>query len=88
MVENNTYSRGYKNLATVKKMFETLPIFNDILRVECQRFILMTFFVSRKHRTCLLGIGTFFGQSAQVGRHRRPWRHTFFSLQKICLQDP
>jgi hypothetical protein len=44
-------------------MFETLPIFKDSL--DCQLFMFMTFFVSRKHLlTCKLG--TFFGQSAQV----------------------
>ncbi len=38
-------------------MFETLPFFNDSL--VCQLFMLMSFFVSRKQLTCVLGISTF-----------------------------
>jgi hypothetical protein len=40
----------------------------------------MTFFNSMKDLTCM--VGPFFSQSVHVGRHRRPWRNTFFfSLQ-------
>jgi hypothetical protein len=43
-----------KNRATIRKMFETLPIFNDGL--SCQLFMLMALFVSKEHLTCMLGI--------------------------------
>jgi hypothetical protein len=79
-----SYSRGYKNRAIVKKMLEISPIFND--DIECQLFKFMTFFDSRKDLTSKLG--SIFSQSIHVGRHRRPWHHTFFfSLQYFtrCL---
>jgi hypothetical protein len=71
------YSRGYKNRAIVQKMFEILPIFDDGL--QSQLFKSIEFFVSRTHLTCMLD--TYPGRSGQVGRHRRPWRHTFFFWQ-------
>ena len=79
-----SYSRGYKNRASFKKMVEISPISND--GIECQHFKFMTFFDSRKDLTSKLG--SIFSQSIHVGRHRRPWHHTFFfSLQYFtrCL---
>jgi len=59
-------------------MLEISPIFND--RLECQPFMQMVFFDSRKDLACMPS--PFFSQSVQVGRRRRPWRHSFFfSLQ-------
>ncbi len=78
------YSRGYKNRAIVQKMFEISPIFND--SVECQLFIQMTFFDSRKDLTCM--VGPFFCPSVHVGRHRRPWLYPIFFLLELftrCL---
>jgi hypothetical protein len=78
------YSRGYKNRAILKKMFEISPIFYDSL--ECQLSMIMTFIYSKNHLSCMLG--TFLCQSGHMGRHRRPWRHTFFFLQNFftwCL---
>ncbi len=80
----NSYSRGYKNRASVKKMFEISPIFYEC--IECQLFMLMKFFDSRKDLTCMLG--PFVSQSVHVGRHRRPWLQPFFFLLEFftrCL---
>jgi hypothetical protein len=46
------YSGGYKNRAIVKKFFGTLPIFYSCL--ECQHFVLIMFFDTRKSLNCLL----------------------------------
>jgi hypothetical protein len=46
-----SYSRGYKNRAIVKKFFETLPNFYSCL--ECQHFVLIMFFDTRKGLNCL-----------------------------------
>ncbi len=68
------YSRGYKNHAIVKKLFRALPIFYSGL--ECQLFVFIMFFDTRKGLNCLMW--TFFCQSASAGSRRRPWHHTFF----------
>jgi hypothetical protein len=66
--ERFKYSRGYKNRAIVKKMFEFSPICYD--GIQCQFFKLMAFFYSRKDLTCMLS--SFFSQSVHVGRRRQP----------------
>jgi hypothetical protein len=78
------YSRGYKNRAVVKKLFEFMPIFYE--GIECQLFMLMRFFKSSKDLTCMLG--SFFSQTVHVGRPRRPRQPPFFFLLQIftrCL---
>jgi hypothetical protein len=67
-VSDHAYSRGYKNRAILKKMFEISPIFYDGL--ECQLSTIMMFIDYKKHFTCMLG--TFFCQSGHLGRRRRP----------------
>jgi hypothetical protein len=47
------YSRGYKNRAIVKKLFEFSPIFYE--GIEGQLFMLMRFFNSSKDLTSMLG---------------------------------
>jgi hypothetical protein len=71
------YSWGYKNRAIVKKMLKISPIFID--RFECQPFIPMVFFDSRKDLACMQS--PFFSQSFQVGRDVTPFSSHFNFLQ-------
>ncbi len=58
----SSYSRGYKNRAIVKKLFEFSPIFYE--GIEGKLFMLMRFFNSSKDLTCMLG--SFFSQSVHA----------------------
>jgi hypothetical protein len=83
-LRNIAYSRGHKNRAIVKKLFEISPIFYE--GIEGQLFMLMRFFYSSKDLTCMLG--SFCSQTVHVGRPRRPWRPPFFFLLQFftwCL---
>jgi hypothetical protein len=62
-VYSTNYSRGYKNRAIVKKMFEISPIFNG--GIECKLFKFMTFFDSTKDLTCM--VGPFFSRISSRG---------------------
>jgi hypothetical protein len=62
-------------------MFEISPIFND--SVECQLFILMTFFDSRKDLTCMVVFLA--GQSMWAAIGGRDF--TPYAAYWNCLQD-